>query len=115
MTYTLSADQLTDLQGDLDLLDDESVFTDEQLNRYFTRAEGDYAVTKVLAGRRLLASLAKKYNYTVGQTSHQKQQLFANGEKLLDRWEREAGMSGGTLSTGTISLGLDATCEDGEF
>jgi hypothetical protein len=83
------------------------VFTDAELQRFWTRSGEDYDKTVVTGLRQILAQSAKFFSYTVGQTSYQKQQIREGLEKLLDRWEKTAGMEGGSLSSGTLSLGLD--------
>lgn len=83
------------------------VFTDTELNRFWTRSGEDYDKSVVVGLRQILAQSTKFFAYTVGQTSYQKQQVREGLEKLLDRWERIAGMQGGTLDSGSLSLGID--------
>lgn len=83
----LSADQLSDLQADLSISGDESVFTDAELNRLFTRASEDYDATLVLAWRQLLASANRFNDYTAGQTSEKKSQVRAHIKDMLTYYE----------------------------
>ncbi len=83
------------------------VFTDTELQRFYARAGEDYDKAVVIGLRQILAQAAKFFAYTVGQTTYQKQQVREGLEKLLDRWERLAGVSGGLLSVGEIDLGID--------
>lgn len=109
MTYVLTNDELADLQGDTGIGVDENVFTNDELNRLFNRAEGDYDKTVVFTLRQLLAQTAKFFNYSVAQTKYDRNQLFQNVSRLLARWEAQTGLSGSSLSAGVISLGLDQT------
>jgi hypothetical protein len=87
---TLTADQLTDIQADLGIGTDESVFTDAELNRLYTRAGDDYAVAVVMAIRQLTMNAAKLNDYTAGQTSESKSQVFKNLKEMLVYWEEQA-------------------------
>jgi hypothetical protein len=91
-----------------------SIFSDARLNRNYTRAEGDYDLAVVITLRQLLASKSDFDLWTAGQSDEAKQDKFNNVEKLLDRWEDIAGVDGGSLSAGTLSLGLDMTEDDVE-
>jgi hypothetical protein len=115
-TYTLTADQVLDLRGDLGLkglTDQESnkVFTDEELNRLYNRAGGDYDTTVVYGFRQILADTVKYHVYLTGQPEGDKDQTFRNLQAMLDMWKLAAGITGdeglGTLRVGTISLGLN--------
>jgi hypothetical protein len=108
MTYTLTVDQLTDLQADLGITTDQLVFTDAALNRLYTRAAGDYDATVVYALRQLRQQAAKGIQYTIGQTSFSRQQWFDHLTVLLKEAEARAGMGGGTLSAGVIDLEIDS-------
>ena len=84
---TLTADQLSDMQADLGIGTDESVFTDDELNRLYTRASGGYTAAVVLAIRQLLMNAAKLNDYTAGETSEKKSQVFNHLKDLLEYWE----------------------------
>lgn len=87
MTYTLTSDQLSDLQADLGITSDQSVFTDSELNRLFTRAVGDYELTITYAVRQLLMQAARFNDYTVGQTSESKSQVYKQLKDTLTYYE----------------------------
>ena len=87
---TLTADQLADMQADLGVSADESVFTDVDLNRLYTRADGDYSTAVVLAIRQLTMNAAKLNDYTAGETSEKKSQIFTNLQTMLAYWEEQA-------------------------
>lgn len=87
------------------------MFSDAELNRFWTRASEDYAATVVYGLRNLLASAVKLHHFAFGSNSEDPQQVREGLEKLLDRWEKTAGLSGGELRTGSILLGLDETGE----
>lgn len=113
MTYTLTPEQLADLQADLGIDDSETVFDDAALNRLFDRAAGNYDVTIVLALRQLRASAIKLHNYVAGNTSESREQVFKHLGDVLAERERNAGMyGGGALYAGSIALGLDAVEDD---
>lgn len=88
------------------------IFSDTQLNRNFERAQGDYDLAVVITLRQMLAKAAKIAAYTIGADVLYKQKIFDNTEKLLLIWEKLAGVDGGSVSTGTMSLGLDLTVAD---
>lgn len=104
---TLSSDQLTDVQGDLGISDDEGVFTDTELNRLYTRAGGDYEKTVAFAYRQLWANALKFTRYTQGRSSEDKTAIRDALKDAMMYWEQKAGISGGTLSFGVIDTGLD--------
>lgn len=103
----LTSDQLSDLQKDIGITTDQSVFTDAELNRLYTRASDDYDAAVVLAIRQLLMQSARFFNYTVGQTRYERKQVFDNLRSILKDKEAVAGMAGGQLSSGVISLQMD--------
>lgn len=101
----LSATQLTDIQADLGIGSDASVFTDAELNRLFARADSDYNLAVLYAIRQILTNAARFHDYTRGDDADKKQQVFANLEKIYDRWEAETG-GGAPLVVGTIEQDL---------
>jgi hypothetical protein len=107
MTYTLTAEQLTDLRADIADEGASPAFSDTELNRLYNRAEGDYNRTVVYALRQLLASHAKLHDYAAGQSQESLQQVYAHVRDLLSYWERIAGEFGGALYSGTLALQLD--------
>lgn len=91
---TLTNDQLSDIQGDLGIGSDESVFTDDDLNRLYTRADGDYTTAVYLGYRQLLAQANKLHDYTVAQTRMSKAQVREHLRDMLAFWQNEARVSG---------------------
>jgi hypothetical protein len=87
---SLTSDQLADMQGDLGISADETVFTDAELNRLFDRAGGSYNLAVSLGVRQLLISAAKFNDYTLGQTQERKSQVFANLKDLYEVWRAAA-------------------------
>lgn len=100
----LTTEQLADLQADLGITDDETVFTDEELNRLFTRADEDYDTTKAYALRQLWTSAAKFTKYTQNASSEDKTSIFKQLGEVLAHAEAQAGLSGGKLSMGNLDL-----------
>jgi hypothetical protein len=97
---SLTTAQLTDMQADLGITDDESVFTDTELNRLYTRASNDYNTAVYYGWRQLLANVAKFHNYTAGMTKVERGQVFDHVEKMVQHWSdkvqgaQQVGMAG---------------------
>jgi hypothetical protein len=86
----LTADQLADMQGDLGITTDGTVFTDPELNRLFTRAEEDYNTAVYLAWRQLLGDSAKFFNYTAGHTRIEREKVFEHVKAMVEFWKAES-------------------------
>ena len=82
---TLSADQLTDFRADI--ANYSTAFTDDQLHRFYTRADSDYNKAIVLAFRQLLAEATKLYDYRLAQSSESRAQIFEHIKGMLTYWE----------------------------
>ena len=100
----MTADQLSDFR--LDIGDPGSVFTDDEIQRLWARAgealedaddERQYALTMYYGCRQLLASAVKFVDYTVGQTTEKKEQVFKHLEKMRDYWGKEAQKARGSV------------------
>ena len=91
---TLTDELRADLQNDLGIGTDESVFTNAELARLYVRADSDYDQTMILALRQLLIQAARLHRYTLAQSSSDHQQVFANLKVLLAIYEQQK--SGGT-------------------
>lgn len=109
---TLTTEQRTDLLADLDLPTDETVFTNDELDRLWTRVntdlgEANLAALRVYALRQLVSGAARLFNYTVGQTKVQRRDVRRHLMQDLELWKKEAGLSGGVIVAGTIDLDLD--------
>lgn len=81
---TLTADQLSDFQSDMGISDDETVFTDDELNRLYTRAESDYDAAIILALWQLLVNTAKFFDFVSGFTRQEQDTIFENTHKLFE-------------------------------
>jgi len=108
----LTATELTDLQNDLGITDDESVFTDEELHRNHNRViddlgEVNLAAVRVYCFRQLVSQAARLFNYTAGQSKVSRKQVRDNLRQDLAMWREEAGLVGGIIAAGTIDLDLD--------
>lgn len=105
---SLTAIQLSDFRADIGDTGSSPAFTDDELQRLYTRADDDEALARVYAIRQLIAHAAKFSDYTVGQTSERKSQIFDHlVTRLLPLWEAEAGILGGVLHTGGLDTGTD--------
>lgn len=95
----LTADQLADMQGDLGITDSEAVFTDTELQRLYTRAvdsgvDASYELAVALGFRQLMADAAKFNDYTAGESSETKAQVFEHLKDLHKMWAQAAGVVG---------------------
>jgi len=100
---TLTAEQRTDLQADLGISYDEAVFTDDELDRLYTRA-ASYDGAVVYALDQILMNAAKFNDYTAGSSSEKKSQVFAQLKMMREMWARRAGIGLGDLQAGVIDL-----------
>ncbi len=91
---TLTAEQRADLQADIGIADDESVFTNDELDRLYTRAGEDYNLTVVFALRQLLVSAARLTDYTAGQSSEKLSQVREGLKTALDYYENKVSSAG---------------------
>ena len=94
----LTADQLTDMQGELGITADGTVFTDTELNRLFTRAAEDYNTAVYLGYRQLLADANKFFDYRAGQTSVSRSQVRKHLFEMLQFWQAESRVAGNQLA-----------------
>lgn len=97
---SLSAEQLADMQNDLGIGDDESVFTDAELARLFERAEGDYNLAVYFGYRQLLAQANRFHDYTAGMTSVKRSQMRTHLQESLAFWKEEAKAAEGVRMLG---------------
>ena len=82
--------QIADMQGDLGISADQSVFTDTELQRLYTRAEESYALAVYYAFRQLQADAAKLHDYTAGQTEMNLDQVYKHVKDMVEVWEKES-------------------------
>lgn len=86
----LTAAQILDMQGDLAIGSDQSVFTDAELQQLFTRAGEDYGLAVYYAWRQILAGSAAWIDYRVAQTSVSRSQAFDHILKMVEFWQAES-------------------------
>lgn len=86
----LTADQLADMQMDLQIGSAEEVFTGDQLNRFYTRASSDYNTAIYYAWRAILADAAKFIDYRVAHTEMKKSQVYDHIKNMVMFWQTEA-------------------------
>lgn len=86
----LDPEQLLDLQGDLAIGADESVFTDDELERFYTRADSDYNTAVYYGWRQILAASAKWVDYQVAQTKVSRSQAFKQIRDMVEFWGNES-------------------------
>lgn len=97
----LTADQLADLQADLGIDDTEAVFTDDELERLFTRAGEDYPTAVYYAWRQLLAQSTKYIDYRVAQTEEKRSQAYQHIKDMVSYWKGESEES---LNTSGVAI-----------
>lgn len=92
--------QRADLRADLGLADDETVFTDAELDRLYVRSEARYTATdsieayaRVLACKQLRAKAANLTDYSQNDTSEKLSQIFANLSKMQLGFETDLAAS----------------------
>lgn len=118
MAYTLTTEQRIDLTSDLGIPDDETVFSDAELNRHYTRGSGNFKKAYVYALRQIVMDPVRFDRYAGCFVGKDRTELMKMLEKRLTAAEKDAGMSGGSLSTGTMRLGLDQadpSTDDGTY
>ena len=99
---TLTDDQLSDFQRDLGIVQDDTIFSDSELNRLFTRAEGDYDLAVCYAIDQLMMDAAKFNDYSAGSSRESKSQVFDHLQKMRAHWGSRAGVGYGELRAGVL-------------
>jgi hypothetical protein len=82
----LTAQQILDMQADLAIGADESVFTDAELEALYTRAGDDYNTAVYYAWRQILAGSAAWVDYAVAQTKVSRSQAFDHIKAMVTFW-----------------------------
>jgi hypothetical protein len=100
----LTTTQRSDMQADFGIGSDEAVFTNDQLDRLYARADSDYDLAVAIGFDQLLANVARYYDYKQAETQEAKAQIFDHLEKMANRWHRKAGGGLMPLTAGTIEL-----------
>lgn len=85
----LTATLRTDLQADLGIGSDESVFTNDELDRLYERAGDDYNLTVYFGYRQLLAQANKFFNYTEGMTKVDRADMREHIKDSMEFWQAE--------------------------
>lgn len=75
-----------DVQTDTSIGSDQAVFTNSELDRFYTRADSDYDKTVYFVFRALWADAAKLHNYAVANAREDEAQVFDHIEKLMREW-----------------------------
>lgn len=87
---TLTAEQITDMQADLAIGDDESVFTNDELQRLYDRGGDDYNLAVYYGWRQILSASAKWVDYQVAQTKVSRSQAFEQIKVMVGFWQGES-------------------------
>lgn len=86
----LTTDQKTDMQADLAIGAAQDVFTDDELERLFTRADSNYNLAVYYGFRQLMADAAKFHDYTLANASVKRDQLFQHVKDMVKFWGDES-------------------------
>lgn len=117
----LTPDQITDFRqmaGDECTVED---ITDTQIQVLYDKAyaksddeEIVEALTMVYILRRLIGKSRKDVDKSGEMNAYNERgsQYFEHLKELLEYWERVAGIGGGSLTVGSLELGIDYTEED---
>src|SRR5512136_1192635 len=101
----LTVEQRADIQGDLGISSDQTVFTNTELDRLYTRASSNYELAVYYGYRQLLADANKLHDYTVGQTQLSRSQVRAHLRDMMDVWREAARASGNqVLIVGALEI-----------
>ena len=86
-----------------------SVYTDEQIEVLWQRAEGSECETIVYLLRALVADSQSLYDEGSRNSdeSRARSVVYKNTLSTLKQWEKRCGMQGGALSVGVMDLGID--------
>lgn len=86
----LDSTNLARLQASLGIGTDQSVFTDAELADIWSWASDDFAQAMVYSILQLMGNAAKMADYTAGETSEKRSQVFSQLKELLEWWQGEA-------------------------
>ena len=115
---TLTSDEITYVRNSIGDTDASNYDLNDTYLNYLdnNQADGDTDAVIVYALRALLGLAARKVSQANARTGDSKseQQWFEHLQSLLTFWESRVSLtSGGSVSTGTINLGIDE--EDDQF
>lgn len=99
----LTADQTTDMLTDLASGALDAVFTQVELDRFYTRAGDDYNLAVYYGWRQILANSATWVNYQVAQTKVERGAAFDHIKAMLALWQNESR----TAANQVLSVGLN--------
>lgn len=86
----LTAEQLADMQADLAIGSDQSVFTDAELQRLYDRASSDYNLAVYYGWRQIAADASRWVNYRVAQTQVDRGAAFDHIKAMVAFWGNES-------------------------
>lgn len=99
---TLTAEQTIDMLADLAAGDIDDVFSQDELQRLFDRAEDNYSLAVYYGWRQTLANSARWVDYQVAQTKVSRGQAFDHIRAMLDFWQDESRTAANQL----LSVGM---------
>ena len=83
----LTDDQLTDFRADIGDTGTPSAFSDDELQRLYTRAEESYNLAVLMAFRQLLGNTWKFTTYRQNQSSENKSDVFKHLQEMVKHWQ----------------------------
>lgn len=93
----LTATQRGDMQADLGISDDEEVFSNDELDRLYTRADENYELAVYYGYRQLLADANKLFDYSAGMTKMSRSQVRDHLRDMLAFWKDESDATAGQV------------------
>lgn len=103
MAATLTADQTNDMLADLAAGALDDVFSQDELQRFYDRADGDYNLAVYYGWRQILANSAAWVDYQVAQTRVSKSQAFAHIRDMVALWASESKATANQLLSAGIN------------
>lgn len=108
--------QVRNLRGDISDTIGPLLLGYSEIAYQYALAEADYNLTVVYLLRRMIARLHTLYAACEGKDARIALEKRIKGAKeALEGWSLEAGIYGGAIQTGVISLDLDVTEDDLTF
>lgn len=92
------------LAGDFSTTEADRIFSDAELDQYYTDVGEDFDLTVLECYDVLLADAMKRAAYKQGSSSEDDSKVYAQIEKQRDRWAKRAGVSGGKVRSGDLSF-----------
>ena len=80
----------------------------DDIQDIYDDAEGDKTKAVAYGFEALLTGAIPLTSYSQGQTREEKGKIYDRLKSLMEMWQKRAGTSAGTITIGTLNLGIDA-------